>query len=330
MENTNEKIANLRVQVSEKCTEREKSIIELYWKFDSLEFLSTAKNIMKTFEISQNQLNGLISSCGLLLFSIPCGSCTKSDDMKVSSRSDFKSILNQAPFTTSSNSTYKCSFCISKEQEEAHLKNVQEQKKINQNLEKGIEAKNWQHLTNFQKGMLQNCFKMTFLELKKHYRNILSQDKWMLFIESLEVLESHNLLSLQRDSNKKEIMNYNYLDKLPSFKDEISIKKEATKSSFEIDAQTNELKFKLITNKDQNYPDSPAHSGTIIFNQEIVIMPEVEYVYGLWKRANGNLYLTMMPIENFELLPANIKFSEKSIRLQNNIASYLKETSKKI
>ena len=95
MGNINEKVSNIRVQVSEKCTEREKSIIELYWKFNGLGFLNTAKSIMETFEISQSQLNKLISSRGLLLFSIPCGSCPKFDDFQVSSRWNFKSSINQ-------------------------------------------------------------------------------------------------------------------------------------------------------------------------------------------------------------------------------------------
>ena len=310
MEDQNTKIANLRVQVSEKCTEREKSIIELYWKFNGLGFLNTAKSIMETFEISQSQLNKLISSFGLLLFSIPCGSCPKFDDFQVSSRSDFKSIINQA-LTSNPSSTYKCNFCISKEQEEAYLKNVQEQKKINENLEKAIEAQNWLHLSNFQKGMLCNCFKMNFVELKKHYRTILSSDKWILFIESLEAIESYNLLSIQRESTKNEIINFRYLDKLTSFKNEISIKEATTKSSFDMDIETNELKFRLTTNQDQHYPDSPSHSGTIIFNQKIVIEPGVEYIYGLWKRDNDNLYLTMIPIKNLERLPT-YKYSRKT------------------
>ena len=217
MEDQITKIVNLRVQVSEKCTEREKSIIELYWKFNGFEFLNTAKSIMETFEISQSLLNKLISSRGLLMFSIPCRSCPKFDDFQVSSRLNFKSSINQV-LTSNPISTYKCSFCISREQEEAYLKNVQEQKKINEDLEKAIETENWLHLSNFQKGMLCNCFKMNFVELKKHYRPILGSDNWILFIDSLESIESHNLLSLQRDSTTKEIINYRYLDKLTSFK----------------------------------------------------------------------------------------------------------------
>ena len=89
MGNINEKVFNIRVQVSEKSTEREKSIIELYWKFDGFEFLNTAKSIMGTFEISQSQLNKLISSLGLLKFSIPCGSSPKFDDFQASSRLNF-------------------------------------------------------------------------------------------------------------------------------------------------------------------------------------------------------------------------------------------------
>ncbi|WP_158729179.1 MULTISPECIES: hypothetical protein [unclassified Flavobacterium] len=302
MGNKNEKISNIRVQVSEKCTEREKSIIELYWKFNGFEFLNTAKSIMETFEISQSQLNKLISLRGFLMFSIPCGSCPKFNDFQASSRLNFKSIIDQA-LTSNPSSTYKCSFCVNREQEETNLKNIQEQKKINENLEKAIETENWLHLSNFQKGMLCNCFKMNFVELKKHYHPILGSDNWILFIESLETIEAYNLLSLQRDSTTKEIIDYRYLDKLTSFKNEISIKEMITKSSFDIGIETNELKFRLTTNKDQNYPDRPSHTGTIIFNQKIVIEPGVEYIYGLWKRDNDNLYLTMIPKKNLELLP---------------------------
>ncbi|MFV8334257.1 hypothetical protein [Flavobacterium sp. GSP14] len=144
---------------------------------------------------------------------------------------------------------------------------------------------------------------MNFVELKKHYRPILSSDNWILFIESLEAIEAYNLLSLQRDSTTKEIINYRYLDKLTSFKNEISIKEATTTSSFDMDIETNELKFKLTTIKDQSYPDSPSHSGIVTFNQKIVIEPGVEYIYGLWKRDNNNLYLTLIPQENLELLP---------------------------
>lgn len=152
---------------------------------------------------------------------------------------------------------------------------------------------------------------MNLVELKKHYRPILSSDNWILFIESLEAIEAYNLLSLQRDSTTKEIINYRYLDKLTSFKNEISIKEATTKSSFDLDIETNELKFRLTTNKDQHYPDRPSHTGTIIFNQKIVIEPGVEYIYGLWKRDNDNLYLTMIPKKNLELLPTYGTFRKR-------------------
>jgi hypothetical protein len=47
------------------------------------------------------------------------------------------------------------------------------------------------------------------------------------------------------DSTTKEIINFRYLDKLTSFKNEISIKEATTKSLFDLDIETNELKFRL-------------------------------------------------------------------------------------
>ena len=75
--------------------------------------------------------------------------------------------------------------------------------------------------------------------------------------------------------------------------------------------------------KAQNHPDSPLYSGTVIFKESIVIEPDVEYIFGQWKRANNALYLTLTPIEIMDKLPVQKRLSSHPIRLQQAITDYL-------
>ena len=49
MENKNDKIANIQLQISENCTEKE--IINAYWKLEELKFVNMPKNIKEAYDI---------------------------------------------------------------------------------------------------------------------------------------------------------------------------------------------------------------------------------------------------------------------------------------
>ncbi len=57
----------------------------------------------------------------------------------------------------------------------------------------------------------------------------------------------------------------------------------------QFDNQTNEIKFKITTNKYQKHPDSLAHAGTVTFKEKTIIEPDVKYIFGLWNRSNEEL-----------------------------------------
>jgi hypothetical protein len=327
MENTPEKIANLQVQISENCSEKEKQIIQLYWELKGLEFVNTAKWIKENFTISQTELNKLIASFSILSFFIYCESCKLYEDHQINNKVKFKETV-KAVLTNNAKLLFKCSSCAKKDQEKLNLKKVNQQNKITQNAENAIETKNWTNLSNFEKGILCNCFKMNFSDLKKHYRSKLGQDQIIVFFKALEKIEYQNLLRLDRDLNKNEIIDLHYLKRLSDYKNEISLKEIISKSSFEMNHETNELKFKLTINKNQHHPDSPLYAGTITFKEKIIIEPGIEYIFGLWKRANDNLYLTMIPIENLDRLPLQKRISGKPIGLQRDIVDFLKESGK--
>ena len=56
-----------------------------------------------------------------------------------------------------------------------------------------------------------------------------------------------------------------YKGQLKEYKEEIVFVEEVLESSVEIDTETNELKFKLTINENQQHPDQPFHAGTVTF-----------------------------------------------------------------
>ena len=48
----------------------------------------------------------------------------------------------------------------------------------------------------------------------------------------------------------------------------------------------------------------------------------------MWQRAKENLYLTMIPIENFEKLPSQKRISNQPISLQKGITDFLNNLGK--
>ena len=151
-----------------------------------------------------------------------------------------------------------------------------------------------------------------------------------MFIRALEKIEEQNLIFLVRDAVKNHVVDIQFLKRLRECREEIIFKHKMPESSVEIDNETNELKFKLTINENQNHPDSPLHAGTVTFKERIIIEPGVEYIFGVWPRAKENLYLTMTPIENLEKLPSQKRIREKPISLQKGITDFLNNLGKKI
>ena len=172
-----------------------------------------------------------------------------------------------------------------------------------QKFEQALENKNWNNLNQFEREVLYDCLEMEFGQLKRKYGGQLGKLNFIKLIRALEKIYEQNLINLIRNNDNNFITYYQYLSKLKEFKEEIKVPKTNTPSSVKIDRESDELKFKLTINENQYHPDSPLHAGTVTFKKRIVIESGVEYIFGLWNRANDNLYLTMTPLENLEKQP---------------------------
>lgn len=328
METANNKIANLKVEISENCTEKEIEIIKVYWELEEIKFVNTPKQIIEKFELSQRELSKLIASCSTLSFYVPCKNCNSYENHQAKSKTQFVELIKKAGIN--SRSIFKCCDCILQEHEKLNLEKAKKQDELIQKFENAITDKNWRNLSKFEKGILVNCLTMNFKKLTNHYGNQLGQSQFILLIKALENIANQNLLLLERDRRTNYIVGFQKLERLSDFSEEIFVQEEISESSVEVDSETNELKFKLVINKNQYHPDSPTHAGTFTLKERIVLEPDVEYIYGFWPRANECLYVTMTPLKNLEKLPTQKRISDYPISLQTGIQDFLRNLGKKL
>lgn len=322
MENTPEKIANLQVQISENCSEKEKRIINFYWEFKDTEFVYTTKQVKELFELSQIEMSKIISTHSILSFYIYCDTCTSYENQQVKNRTKYlelKKVKRQRNYRF----LFRCDRCKRIEKNKAD-KNIEEaRKKLIQKFNNAIESKNWNNLTHFEREILSSCLEMNFDQLKKKHGGQLGKESFIKLIKALEKIASLNLIQLNKNGPNSYINAYQHLPRLKEFSSEIKTYEKITSSYGKINKESNELKFKLTINENQFHPDSPLYAGTVNFKERIVIEPGVEYIFGVWPRANENLYLTMTPIKNLEKLPIQKRICSHPISLQEGITDFL-------
>ena len=249
MENSNEKIANLQLQISENCTEKEKQIIQQYWELEEMKFMHNATHIKENFKLSQNELSKIITSHSTLSVFVLCKYCNSYENQQAKSKTELIVMLKKAG--VNSRSVFKCDHCIEQEHQKLNLEKAQKQQELIQKFENAINDKNWRNLSKFEKGILVNCLNMNFKELTNHYGNQLGQSQFILLIKALENIGNQNLLLLIRDHRTNYIVGFQKLERLSDFKEDISLIDEYSESSVEVDSETDEIKFKLFIEKNQ-------------------------------------------------------------------------------
>lgn len=316
MEDQNTKIANLQLFISDNCSEKDKEIINFYWKFKDTEFLNTPKQVRDTFAISQSVMRNIIETYSELSFYKHCESCNSYAKLKAFSITNYFVINHIKQKKNSICKRFKCDHCQQEECDEYTKELILKQ-------ENAIKSKNWNNLNNFERQVLLSSLEMYFTELSKKYWSQLGEESFNILIKALEKIANENLILLFRNGPNNYIYAYEHLSYLREFKDEIKAPKKIKSSYVQTDVDTNELKFKLTINENQYHPDSPLHAGTVTFKERIVIEPGVEYIFGLWNRANENLYLTMTPLENLEKTPQTKRINSQPKSIRQVMIDYL-------
>jgi hypothetical protein len=339
MENQNQKIANIKLEISDNCSSENKNIISLYWELNSnFELKNTPGSIKQEFNITQGELSKITSSPNCLSFFIHCKKCNSFESQKTYSQSQFKnifSLLKRIHFK------FECNNCTTITNKERHRQQIKDEKERQQrqeeehlefvkNMHAAIESKAWENVSNFERAVLRNCIEFNnFQKLKKHYWQKLGEQHFGKLFAALRNLRTENLLILIFELwDNSRITDYHVLESLIDQFEEINDKEIARESEVFIDNETNEIKFKLTINENQQHPDQPMYAGTVTFNERIVIEPGVEYIFGQWQRANNNLYLTMMPIDNLEKTPTQKRVSKLPISVKKGVKDFLNNMGK--
>ena len=61
----------------------------------------------------------------------------------------------------------------------------------------------------------------------------------------------------------------------------------------------------------------------ISFKEQIVLKPNVEYIFGQWERANDNLFLTIIPTSEFEKRPSQKSISKLPKLIKHGVHEFL-------
>ena len=326
MENNFVNIANIELHISDNCSEENKKILEYYWKMENKDFKNLPLSVRKEFNITQSELNKLNTTFASLSLYLLCENCSSYEKYYATSHYAYKSVISnhKRKYTY----PFKCNHCKEEERKNQRLEFIRKKEEYILRQNSAIENKNWENLSNFERAVLGNCLEMNFNQLKHHYGRLLGRGNFYDLIRALKTIEHQNLIELYKESDNRYIKGYHIENKLIAYKEEIIFLEEVTESSVEINSETNEIKFKLTINENQQHPDQPMYAGTVTFNERIVIEPGIEYVFGQWQRANKNLYLTMMPIDNLEKTPTQRRVSKLPISIQKGVKDFLNNMSK--
>ncbi|WBX68202.1 hypothetical protein PG910_08785 [Tenacibaculum dicentrarchi] len=317
MKNQYPKIANIQLQISENCSDLEKEILHFHWEMEELKFTNTPKKTKETYDITQGYLTKLNANHSKLSVYILCKNCTSYEVQISKSHSKFKEVLKLKQ------GHFKCNHCTEQERNLAEEQRKKENDKLIESLKIAIENENWNNLSKFEKTLLVHCLEKSFNQVKSHYGKLLGQGNFYQLIRALENIEAQNLIVLIRNSWNNYVTNFKYLDSLKDHQKEINFIKELSDDNTTFDDATNTLKFKLTINEFQHHPDSPLYAGAIKFKERIIIEPDVDYIFGLWQRSNDNLYLTIIPVSEFEKRPTQKPITKLPKQIKQGVHEFL-------
>lgn len=316
MEKSHEKIANIKIQFSENCTELQNEIIQDYWEFKDYEFDNNPKKCKDKYKLTQFELSKIIRDFSSLFFYVKCDNCESFEKQEVKSITGLKSIVNQ--------NKYICHHCITEEYNEKVRIETEKRKIANAKLTDAIDNKNWKNLSKFELNVLIRCLEMNTSELKSYFWNSLGQKNFIKLIKALESIEKQNLIVLQRNRYNNYVTEHQYLSILKKYNDEIIDEFNNNESNAELNQVTNELKLKLTNNDAFNHPESPQYAGTIIFKERIIIEPNTEYVFGQWTRSDNNLFFSLVPLKSLEKQPIQESISKQPKLIKEIIGDFFK------
>jgi len=196
-------------------------------------------------------------------------------------------------------SEYTCQSCLDLIKKNESIEAEKKLKETIKSLRGAIKNKKWEELNRFEFKILYNIVQEdNFRSFLNKYR-YKDSDFWAAIFK----LRDLDLIVLEYARFGSSVTNIQFLRELSEVIPTPLNKQDNNDKNVSFNKETNELRFKLTKNSNTYSYDSPEYSGTLEFQQNVVLKSGIEYSFGAWKRQNDVLYLSIIPTEDKPLLP---------------------------
>jgi len=285
------------------------SIINEYWEIVGNKFVNLPSSIEIKYDIDRQILLDIIQKNSVLKLFANCINCEVTISGFTKSQSDFKSKLR-------SFDTLKCTDCKQKES----VRVIELQKKqdnyVKNRMLLAITEQRWEQLNEMEFNILKSM--LQFQDFKAFTKSEHPKYEKKFFWRTIFHLEGLFLIYLKK-SETGFIIGYKTLFELKERIGELKIKKVKTEHVI-----LDKLNFRLVKNKIFNEFDESEFSGIITFNQEIILKPNTKYSYGVWNKLNGDMHISIIPLNELESKPKQHSLSNEPIHIQEALREYYK------
>ncbi len=282
------------------------SIINEYWEIADNKFINLPNSIEAKYDIDRQTLLNIIQKNSALKLFANCVSCEVVISDFAKSQSGFKSKLRCL-------SVLKCIGCRQKENDRIIELQEKQDNYIKNRMLKAITEQRWEQLNNMEFNILKAM--LQFPDFKSFTKSEHSKYEKKFFWRTIFHLEGLFLIHLKK-SETGFVIGYKTLLELKKRIGELNIKNEHV--------LLDKLNFRLVKNKIFNEFDESEFSGIITFNQEIILKPNTKYSYGVWNKANGDMHISIIPLNELESKPKQHSLSNEPIHIQEALREYYK------
>lgn len=277
-----------KVIIDSRIDKETKEILYRYWNFKGVDFPEQIGKICSTYDRSTDQFYSSIRKYSKASITDYCFKC----DQEVS-----LSAYSQKKFLEYYQGKNLCVSCkkietekLAKERKERALQYIQYRYSL---LDEALEESPWLKLTQEENRML-----LFFIESPN--QDVDSGPFKNLDIYTIrEIIEKFVSLGLLDRGSE-----FDWNDRAYGFSALLPEKLQSYLKQFEIKPKEHfstswsRISFELKKNKGFQNRDTPLNSGTIIFEEDVIIKAGTKCLYGLWPRENENTWLSITPVSD--------------------------------
>lgn len=261
----------LKINTRENISKRNEEIVSMYFNWENNVFKGSAKNIREKYNLTQIELNTIVDSNSKNYLELgKCEKCLNEIKLSVRTRSQITEIINSPFFLCS-----ECNELINKDVDKYSLYID----KFKAKMEYALEFKTFKKLKKDELGFLKEIIRIdNYEKLHKFY----VRKNHSYYNNILDKLERLCLIKRIRGNDNYYSENIREIYFLPKLRQELD---------YDINKAINEKELNFYLPRRLNKPNSksPNFSKKIIFESNITIKKDVEYICSIWVNSDGGL-----------------------------------------